>query len=232
MPQLHHRDPAIIGLLGAGGQYSTVEIGAVPSLSSSSPSSPLPSSPTTYSGGVVLKKKMSELTLGGASVPVPATSPSSAPSDSGRKSRDLGAGTAEALDELLTPPQTPLLRAVPSAPSSKSGLVPKGQQWADRQRKGMPPLAEGDLYARPYYGLIVDGIHSHPNSVRVSSFFSLLFRISRLIAGRGASFDLVGLHGPSRGLYPCYRWFVHSFRLSYKVSLLLTPDIVSQPCPS
>lgn len=170
MPQLHHRDPAIIGLLGAGGQYSTVEIGQVPSLVSTSSSSS-PTSPTkgNESAFAPLRKKVSELILGGPSVNIPGSS-SAVDLGDARKSRDHVIGMAEALDDFLTPPQTPHLRATPSTIGGPwaSSATSDNEEWSARQQKGMPGLAEGDIYARPYYGLIVDGIHSHPNSVRVS----------------------------------------------------------------
>ena len=60
--------------------------------------------------------------------------------------------TSEAFDDVQTPPQTPVLAA--SDAMADLGLT-KGKV--------------ADLsFERPYYELIVDGIHSHPNSVRVS----------------------------------------------------------------
>lgn len=186
MPQLHHRDPAIIGLLGAGGLYSTCEVGEIPSSNSLSLSSSLshPASPTSVSStstspgkGIVgkLQKKISALAL---SSPVVPSTGAALISESGnatpqRKTRDGAAGHAEALDDLLTPPQTPVLPPMKRA-SSGGGAVKLATDVKSidkaHQRKGMPSVAPGDSYARPYYGLIVDGIHSHPNSVRVSIF--------------------------------------------------------------
>jgi N-acetylglucosamine-6-phosphate deacetylase len=50
--------------------------------------------------------------------------------------------------EQLTPPQTP-------TKTDTSRLV--------------VPARNVEVLERPYYGLIVDGVHSHPNSVRVGS---------------------------------------------------------------
>ena len=58
--------------------------------------------------------------------------------------------TSEAFDELVTPPQTPILAPVDSELHLKKGQVTELS------------------FERPFYELIVDGIHSHPNSVRVS----------------------------------------------------------------
>ena len=120
MPQLHHRDPSIIGLLGAS-----------PHLSS-------PSSPTSPVSGVF--------------PPLMRTDPSTsmvkrvlaANGEGGAKA------TSEAFDELVTPPLTPILAAVDADIHLKKGHVTELS------------------FERPYYELIVDGIHSHPNSVRVS----------------------------------------------------------------
>ncbi|KAK0190972.1 carbohydrate esterase family 9 protein [Armillaria mellea] len=98
MPQLHHRDPSIIGLLGASPHLA-------------SPFSPITGQP--YSPAPNTPK------LG---TPVPGS---------------------EAFDDVVTPPQTPLLA-----------------------RQGDP--SENKDFTRPFYELIVDGIHSHPNSVRLA----------------------------------------------------------------
>ena len=56
--------------------------------------------------------------------------------------------TSEAFDDEQTPPQTPMIRAADELKLHKSKAA--------------------EAFQRPFYELIVDGIHSHPNSVRVS----------------------------------------------------------------
>ncbi|KAH8088953.1 Metallo-dependent hydrolase [Cristinia sonorae] len=113
MPQLHHRDPSIIGLLGASPYV------AVPSVKSPVSSS-FPQIPRISSSSSSLQKKAS------------------------------GVAGSEAFDELDTPPQTPVLEAVDSDLKLRKGAVTH-----------MP-------FERPFYEMIVDGIHSHPNSVRLA----------------------------------------------------------------
>lgn len=171
MPQLHHRDPAIIGLLGAGGLYSTCEVGEVPSsnsLSVSLSSSPAPLGVTKSPVGPNSLERKIPAPIPTSATPLPAAESAV---DGGNstpqyKMRSAGTGVAEALDDLLTPPQTPVLppQKCPRSTKDKSGV----KMDPEFQREGMPSVAHGDTYARPYYGLIVDGIHSHPNSVRVS----------------------------------------------------------------
>ena len=124
MPQLHHRDPSIIGLLGASPHISP-------------PSSPATSSPTSPTS---------------PATPVPPARVSS----SQMSLRTTTKPQSEAFDDHETPPQTPLLAA-----SRVAGRVPR---LGLHLEKGQVADLE---FERPFYELIVDGIHSHPNSVRV-----------------------------------------------------------------
>ena len=124
MPQLHHRDPSIIGLLGASPHISP-------------PSSPATSSPTSPTS---------------PATPVPSVRVSS----SQVSLRTTTKPQSEAFDDHETPPQTPMLVA-----SRVAGRVPRLGLHLERGQVA-------DLeFERPFYELIVDGIHSHPNSVRV-----------------------------------------------------------------
>lgn len=129
MPQLHHRDPSIIGLLGASPHLT-------PLLSAVNP--PLL---TRGISGRALNKAISSLKSGTAS--------------------NVGAPyQSEAFDELDTPPLTPLMpKGVGSPPQTAS----RGEMHFDKGQ--VADMA----FERPFYGMIVDGIHSHPNSVRVGS---------------------------------------------------------------
>ncbi|PSR77942.1 hypothetical protein PHLCEN_2v7642 [Hermanssonia centrifuga] len=124
MPQLHHRDPSIIGLLGASPHLSSPQ----------SPTSPVSATFPLSSGS--LSRAASSTSLAKRAL--------AAHGEGG------GKATSEAFDELITPPQTPVL-----APIDADFHLKKGQ---------VAELA----FERPFYGLIVDGIHSHPNSVRLA----------------------------------------------------------------
>jgi N-acetylglucosamine-6-phosphate deacetylase len=147
MPQLHHRDPSIIGLLGAS-----------PYLSPSSSSAFLP-----FPSAIISALN--------ASMP------------SFQITKDqLIDHISEAFDEIKTPPQTPMLLAEQAYEKS---LLPTGKSMASPDSAAITaiPLGSGQsnkselkkdlttiLCDRPFYEIIVDGIHSHPNSVRVSSY--------------------------------------------------------------
>lgn len=125
MPQLHHRDPSIIGLLGASPHLSSPQ-------SPASPTSPVgpsihPLSALSRSGSTGSLAKQTLVAHG----------------EGGTKA------TSEAFDELVTPPQTPIL-----APVDADLHLTKGETAKMN-------------FERPFYEMIVDGIHSHPNSVRV-----------------------------------------------------------------
>lgn len=123
MPQLHHRDPSIIGLLGASPHLSSPLSRNLPSYSRSAVS------------GAALNKAISTL------------KPVHMPHKS------------EAFDDLETPPLTPS--------SANGGGSPP--QAASRGELHLDKGQVADLsFERPFYEMIVDGIHSHPNSVRVS----------------------------------------------------------------
>ncbi|KAF5368425.1 hypothetical protein D9758_002214 [Tetrapyrgos nigripes] len=133
MPQLHHRDPSIIGLLGAS-----------PDLAS--PFSPITVKTLFYSGE-----------SGGSSPrsPVSRTNSKYAVSKA-----STGAGS-EAFDELDTPPQTPLLAAMRGKLLKSSSSI--SQIQLDHRETPSP-----SEFTRPFYEMIVDGVHSHPNSVRLA----------------------------------------------------------------
>jgi N-acetylglucosamine-6-phosphate deacetylase len=108
MPQLHHRDPSIIGLLGASPHFSD-----------------------QYSAFSSLRTSSSRPRL-----------------DRTASKSSLHKATSEALDDVDTPPMSPSLK-------SNAGLM-------------VDASARKDNFQRPFYGLIVDGIHIHPNSVRLA----------------------------------------------------------------
>jgi N-acetylglucosamine-6-phosphate deacetylase len=123
MPQLHQRDPSIIGL------------GASPHISA--PSSPTSSPPTSR-----------------ASLAYPAFPARS--SSSQVSLRTTTKAQSEAFDDHETPPKISMLAA-----SRIVDRVPR--LWLHLEKGQVADLE----FERPFYELIVDGIHSHPNSVRV-----------------------------------------------------------------
>lgn len=88
--------------------------------------------------------------------------------------RKFPAGS-EAFDEIETPPLTPLSSTtgtgtLPLGGSPSSNPTRKSSRSELHLEKGQ--VADMD-FERPFYEIIVDGIHSHPNSVRVSPYLRL-----------------------------------------------------------
>lgn len=136
MPQLHHRDPSIIGLLG-----SSPFVAAIP--------------PT-------LPPVLTSANVKSTTVPSPSTH---------QKQTSPGPHASEAFDNIRTPPETPLVsdyyhshgrHNFPHLDSSFSTPMPESKRSRQSQRMPVTP------FERPFYELIVDGIHSHPNSVRLA----------------------------------------------------------------
>ncbi|KAK7036426.1 N-acetyl-glucosamine-6-phosphate deacetylase [Paramarasmius palmivorus] len=134
MPQLHHRDPSIIGLLG------------------SSPHLASPFTPITVNTLFHRPSPGSPKSLSRSSSRAWANAPKSPPITA-----------SEAFDEIETPPQSPVLAAARNriAALSRSETIPS------LQLDSASNLPKED-FERPFYELIVDGIHSHPNSVRLA----------------------------------------------------------------
>ncbi|KAL1672244.1 Metallo-dependent hydrolase [Schizophyllum commune] len=129
MPQLHHRDPAIIGLLGASPHLAT-------------------------SFHPITAKTPIDTRFG--------HDLSRAPSLSAAKQL---AAAAEALDEVDTPPMSPEHHAAAGGPlSGVASPLSLGHEDLLAKREHLTPRP----FQRPYYEMIVDGIHSHPNSVRLA----------------------------------------------------------------
>jgi len=143
MPQLHHRDPSIIGLLGAS-----------PYMSSSSTFLP-------FSSAIVSALKATIPLLPSATEPLP-------------PSIDH---ISEAFDEIETPPQTPILlaeqahkkRRFPAGKSVASTAAITPMPLESRQSTQSEPKSTVTIpFDRPFYEIIVDGVHIHPNSVRLA----------------------------------------------------------------
>ncbi|EEB94028.1 hypothetical protein MPER_07235, partial [Moniliophthora perniciosa FA553] len=133
MPQLHHRDPSIIGLLGSSPHLASP---FTPITVNTLFNSPGPGSPKVLS-----RSSSHARTTTSKSTPIPAS---------------------EAFDEIETPPQSPMLASVRNkmAALSRSETIPT-------LKLDSTPTPKKEVFERPFYELIVDGIHSHPNSVRM-----------------------------------------------------------------
>jgi N-acetylglucosamine-6-phosphate deacetylase len=117
MPQLHHRDPSIIGLLGA--------------------------SPHLYSRFSPITVENSHCSFEHVEGKITPTA----------------VLKSEAFDDVETPPQTPAF------------LAARGKPIVENAPRELTLDIAAKPFVRPFYDMIVDGIHSHPNSVRVSDTY-------------------------------------------------------------
>lgn len=151
MPQLHHRDPSIIGLLGASPHLSSPIINF---------SALLPC--TTFSS-----EPLPDLDLPAPTIPhdsIPLSSQGSSEASLSPKQTEVALGKIAASSSL------------PSRKSSRPTMHLDKGQVADM------------AFDRPYYGLIVDGIHCHPNSVRVHTLHTGEFMMSQGVTLAGPLF--------------------------------------------
>ena len=120
MPQLHHRDPSIIGLLGASPHLSSCFFPTSSSIAATPKSSP----PLKF-------KPILQGVFSG----------------SGKEGKTSSKTAFEAFDDADTPPLSPRPSLTLAAVKARTSIV---------------------TLCRPFYGLIVDGIHSRPNPVRLA----------------------------------------------------------------
>ena len=162
MPQLHQRDPSIIGLLGAS---PYVDAGTGRSVGEGAATTGATHNPTIVPGGAIAEAIAEPMTPSTTITESPKTDISAVGSVlTNANTSDLSS------HPLVVPPprKAPLLgKVVPSR--TASFRRPKVQRT---KSLGMLHLESGKVadmaFDRPFYGLIVDGMHSHPNSVRVS----------------------------------------------------------------
>lgn len=144
MPQLHHRDPSIIGLLGASPYLN-------PRLRKDHATSKLVGAVNTVASAVIAAmpslESKSPLSSAGTQESIPQTIviPAKSEAFDDLETPVLSPGVRNALD-MTTGGHTPF-NALGKASKSSTSVV----------------------FERPFYDIIVDGIHSHPNSVRVWS---------------------------------------------------------------
>ncbi|EPQ55150.1 Metallo-dependent hydrolase [Gloeophyllum trabeum ATCC 11539] len=133
MPLLHHRDPSIIGLLGASPHLSSAFTPLATPVTTRTPGSPV--HPVSRGGTLRLHHG--------------------------------GKATSEAFDEHETPPQTPVDRR--ELAISSETIAQRLSQKGGRPELHLDKGETADMaFERPFYEMIVDGIHSHPNSVRLA----------------------------------------------------------------